>query len=186
MLGKANLCQLTFCTGKKKQPRFPRVTSSFIFRGTLRPHKPSGLSGMGSPGWPPRLWHSSWALRQFSVAFRPQRPYGPLWMGSPGRPPRLSHSSWALFFSVALRPQRPYGPLWMGRPGRPPTLSHSSWALPTVTVPSSKSENKRWAPFFFFSLFFFAWELQWLNHFFRKHFFLSFFSPPPFFLFSCA
>ena len=50
----------------------------------------------GSPGRPPRLSHSSWALF-FNVALRTQRPpYRLLGTGSPGRPPRLSHSSWAL------------------------------------------------------------------------------------------
>ena len=34
------------------------------FSVALRPHKPSGLLGTGSPGWPPRSSHSSWGLLQ--------------------------------------------------------------------------------------------------------------------------
>ena len=31
----------------------------FFFGGALRPQKPSGVLGTGSPEWPPRLSHSS-------------------------------------------------------------------------------------------------------------------------------
>ena len=35
----------------------------FKFRVALRPQRPFRLLEAGSPGWPPRLSHSSWALR---------------------------------------------------------------------------------------------------------------------------
>ena len=41
------------------------------FSVALRPKRPYGLLGTGSPGRPPRLSHSSWALKQDSVQ-RPQ------------------------------------------------------------------------------------------------------------------
>ena len=57
-----------------------------------------GLFGTGSPGRPPRLSHSSWALMWDLVecCFTSTETVGLLGTGSPGRPPRPSHSSWAL------------------------------------------------------------------------------------------
>ena len=53
--------------------------SEFIV--ALRPSRPYGLLGTGSPGRPPRLSHSSWALF-FSIALRPQRLYWLLGTGA--------------------------------------------------------------------------------------------------------
>ena len=43
-------------------PAFFFVWNSVRFSLALRPQKPSGLLGTGSPGRPPRLSHSTWAL----------------------------------------------------------------------------------------------------------------------------
>ena len=61
------------------------------FTVALRPQRPCGLLGTGSPGRPPLLSHSSWVL---TLCFTST--LGLLGTVSPGRPPRLSHSSWAL------------------------------------------------------------------------------------------
>ena len=48
-----------------------------VFFNALRPQRPLGLLGTGSPGRPPRLSHRCLALSRtesFSVALRPQRP----------------------------------------------------------------------------------------------------------------
>ena len=89
---------------------FPNVAEcrpQVEFNVALRPQRLYGLLGMVSPGRPPRLSHSSWALRTlslpFSAALRPQRLYGLLGTGSPGWPPQLSHSSWALNYSQTPR-----------------------------------------------------------------------------------
>ena len=42
---------------------FHTAPELWSFSVALRPQKPSGLLGTGSPGGPPRLSHSSWALK---------------------------------------------------------------------------------------------------------------------------
>ena len=73
-------------------PKKPAVSvdlkqHSTNFNAALRPHRPHGLLGTGSPGCLPRLSLTqlvSSDIRGFNVALRPQRPYGLLRTGSPG------------------------------------------------------------------------------------------------------
>ena len=98
---------------------------TFFSTVVLRPQTPYGPLGIGSPGRPPRLSHSSWALVthnvQCSFTSSENVRFG-TW--SPGRPPRLSDSSsWSSEFLLYVHRDR------TGSQGRPPRLSHSSWAL---------------------------------------------------------
>ena len=65
------------------------LPSSSCLNVAIRPQRPYGLLGTGSPGHPPRLSHSSSAM--LTLSFRPYHIL--LRTGSPGRPPRLSHRS---------------------------------------------------------------------------------------------
>ena len=68
----------------------------------LRPQSLYGLLETRSPGRPPRLSHSSWALYVIVgwVLLYVHRNCRLIRDGSPGRPPRLSHSSWAQYVIV--------------------------------------------------------------------------------------
>ena len=97
----------------------------FEFSVALRPQRPYGLLGTGSPGHPFRFLHTSWALF-FSVALRPQKPYGLLGTATLTFTQSLSCSS--LLFYI-YRDRTDY--MGQGSPGRPPRPSHSFWALTT-------------------------------------------------------
>ena len=101
-------------------------------------HRNRRLIRDGSPGRPPRLSHSSWALScnvvVVQVLLYVHRNRRLIRDGSPGRPTRLSHSSWALSCNVVvvqvlLYVHRNRRLIRDGSPGRPTRLSHSSWAL---------------------------------------------------------
>ena len=94
------------------------LSSEFKFSAALRPQRPYGLLGTGSPGRPPRLSHSSSALTMRSssmllYAQRRERILGPRTATSAFTQLLNSESS-QFEFTVALRPQRPYGLLGTG------------------------------------------------------------------------
>ena len=123
------------------------------FNVALRSQRPYGLLGTGSPGRPPRLSHSSWALIIIIIGclfcfvfvfcsvllyIHGDRTYGPFGRGSPGRPPQstftqlLRSNKNKIKFSLVLlyvHRDRTYGLFGTMNPGRPPRLSHSSWGL---------------------------------------------------------
>ena len=68
-------------------PQIPTFSHEFEFNVALRPQRPYGPLGTGSPGRPPRLSHSSGGNLFVQCCFTATE------TGSTGRPPRLSHSS---------------------------------------------------------------------------------------------
>ena len=130
----------------------------FQFRVALRPQRPYGLLGTGSPGRPPPLSHSGTVVQNClllpsssftHVALRPLKPSGILgndhldFHTAPEllyrtaffffhvdlRPLKSSVAHCECKFSVALRPQKLQNILGTGSPEQPPRLSHRSWAL---------------------------------------------------------
>ena len=84
----------------------------------------------GSPGRPPRLSLSSWALCSRSMLLYIHRNCRFIRDKSPGRPPRLSHRSWVLCSrSMLLYIHRNCRFIRDKSPGCPPRLSHRSWVL---------------------------------------------------------
>ena len=92
------------------------LSSEFKFSAALRPQRPYGLLGAGSPGRSPRLSHSSSALTMRSMllyAQRRERILGPRTATS-AFTQLLNYESSQFEFTVALRPQRSYGLLGTG------------------------------------------------------------------------
>ena len=100
------------------------------FSVALRPQRPQGLLGTGSPGRPSRLSHKVPELWNTTVqccftstetvrTVRDREPRTATWTFT-----QLQCSE-ILQFTVALRPQRPQGLLGTGSPGRPSRLSQS-------------------------------------------------------------
>ena len=105
------------------------LSSEFKLSAALRPQRPYGLFGTGSPGRSPRLSHTSSALTTHSssmLIYAQRRILGPRTATSVFTQ-LLNPESSQFEFTVALRPQRPYGLLGTGNQDGH-FDSHRSWA----------------------------------------------------------
>ena len=92
------------------------LSDLLMFSGALHPRRPWWLLGTGSPGWPPQLSRSPWALSSASFVqccFMSTETVRTVTDGEPRMAPWLSHSSrvlwWFVYFCFILK----YDPSWL-------------------------------------------------------------------------